>query len=404
MVCGGGGARAQLLRQLLTAALRSSSDGGGMLASMARHGGLPRVTGDLDAAYLAAALGRAGVDAPVGELELRAVTDGRSGAVVTAIRSAGGRRWVHKAIRDGVGFHGALDATTAGEGALWACGALRLPPSLVWPVLDAVRHPERRETWLLMDDVSDGIVPPGGFDPDKLDRLLAGVAELHATYWDRPDALARLPLIQIADAGHLFGEPVVICGRQRPVLDGWVRWMIDDFVVGRYLPRFLEVLGPRVADEYLGIVEGRDGWLAELVDSAEPTLLHNDLRRANIAYLDDGRVALLDWERAARGPAAVDLTWLWFLQFWAYPPRTAHDPDAHRAAYLAALGRALGRPVDRPRFERAWQLGWVLVMSQLGYLLADALVENPELPRDEVAQRIGRARRAMDLARAALDR
>jgi hypothetical protein len=365
---------------------------------------LPQVGGDLDAAYVREALARAGRDAAVSEVSARPLTDGRSGAVVTALVLDGGRRLVHKAVRDGVGFHAVVGGPLGREAALFRSDVTaRLPGALTWPIFDAARHDGRGETWLLMDDVSEGILPPGAFDPAKLDRMLAGVAALHAGHWGRADALDALPLLELGEVARLFGDPVLACARGTPPRDAWVRWMIESFVVGRYLPRFLEILGARGADDYLAIVESRDAWIAALARH-EPTLLHNDLRRANLSYLADGRVALLDWERAARGPAAVDLTWLWFLQFWAYPPRAPHDPDAHRAAYLFALERALGRPVDREAFAASWGLGWVLVLCEIGYLLADVLVESPDLPPDEAAARVRRAHEALDLARRAVDR
>jgi hypothetical protein len=366
---------------------------------------LPAVAGSLDLAYLRQALARAGLDEAVDSIETRPLTDGRSGAVVTGVRTVpGGHRLVHKAIKDGVGFHGALGGVHGGEGALWDSGVLAgLPAPLFWPVLDAERNDERGETWLLMDDVSEGILPPGSFDGGKFDRMLGGVAALHAAHWNDEAALARAPLLDLLTTAQLFITPVVTRGRGAAPKSDWERWMIDSFVVGRYLPRFLDVVGPRAADDYLAMAEDHAPWLRSL-GRHEPTLLHNDLRRANISYLDDGRVALLDWERAARGPAAVDLCWLWFLQFWAYPPRVAHDPDAHRAAYLARLDAALGRRVDREAFDHAWGLGWVLVMCELGFLLADVLHERPDLPADEAAQRIRVAKEALDLARRAVDR
>jgi hypothetical protein len=110
-------------------------------------------------------------------------------------------------------------------------------------------------------------------------------------------------------------------------------------------------------------------------------------------------VTLLDWgEFAARAPAACDLQWHRFLHFWAYPP-DGQPPEARaplRDFYLAELEAMLGRPIDREEFERTWDLGWLRVMSMIGFCLAD--VANPAAP--EARQR---AKAAIALARAILD-
>jgi hypothetical protein len=63
---------------------------------------------------------------------------------------------------------------------------------------------------------------------------------------------------------------------------------------------------------------------------------------------------------------------------------------------LAELEAALGRPIDRKEFERTWGLGWLRVMSMIGFCLADA--PNPAAP-----EACHRAKAAIALARAILD-
>ena len=67
------------------------------------------------------------------------------------------------------------------------------------------------------------------------------------------------------------------------------------------------------------------------------------------------------------------------------------------------MRREFRRPFDRAAFEHSWGLGWVLVMCEIGYLLADVLIEDPDLPADEVARVVARAREAVDLAREAVE-
>jgi Ser/Thr protein kinase RdoA (MazF antagonist) len=87
--------------------------------------------------------------------------------------------------------------------------------------------------------------------------------------------------------------------------------VVEEFMPLRLLlPVFLELLEPGDADFYIKMTQDRD-WHQHL-DDATPTLLHGDLRRANISFME-GKVILFDWEFAARGPAACDLQWSAFL-------------------------------------------------------------------------------------------
>jgi hypothetical protein len=306
---------------------------------------------EIDAAYLRAALERAGVAASFDAIQTTTYSDGRSGAVVTGVR-AGRDRFVVKAIDDEQGFRAVLSSLPGGEVALFRSGATRdLPAPLAWPVLDASRQGGRGQWWLLMHDVADGILPRGAFDPDKLHALLRGMSRLHARYWGNERALDALPLLRPDAIARLFAEPASLVARNEP--------------------------------------------------PAEPTFLHGDLRRANISYLNTS-VCLLDWERAMRGHAAIDLQWYWFLQFWAYPPSEPCDPDAFRRAYLAYLEEALGRAVDREAFGRAWGLAWLKVIAEIGFLIADPLTEASPSAQ-EIARVSATAKRAIALARKAMD-
>jgi hypothetical protein len=110
-------------------------------------------------------------------------------------------------------------------------------------------------------------------------------------------------------------------------------------------------------------------------------------------------VTLLDWEFAARGPAACDLQHHWFLHFWAYPPNDGRPPEARaplRDFYLAELEAVLGRRINREEFERTWDLGWLRSISMLGICLADT-------PDPTAKEARHRAKAAIALARAVLD-
>src|SRR6185503_12481026 len=120
------------------------------------------------------------------------------------------------------------------------------------------------------------------------------------------------------------------------------------------LPPFLDALGSADADFYVDLCRDH-ARIAGALARHPRTLVHGDLRRANIAFAGD-EVVLFDWEFAAAGAAARDLEWHRFLQFWAYPPDDGRGPGDRGAlvdAYVDALERERGAPVDRRAFDES---------------------------------------------------
>jgi prepilin-type processing-associated H-X9-DG protein len=373
---------------------------------------VPRVTGTPDRVYLDAALRRAGRTVHVCALAEEPFTDGRSGTRVVRLRARAGdgteHTFVLKMLAAGSLFRDALLALGERpftEVELFRSGALsRLPPPLACPTIEVARHEERDEWWILMDDVSAGVVPRGAFDEEQARALLGGLARLHARYWGRTEELAAIPLGHLDTFTAMVAEPLVARGRGRTPADGWLRRLADEFVLGRFLPVLLEVLGPEDADFYLRLAEDRAPWLR--VIARHPfTFLHGDIRRANVAFLD-GRVMMFDWEAAMRGPAALDLQWWWMLQFWAYPPADGLGPDDReplRAYYLAKLEEALApAPLDRADFQRAWEVCWIRALVTVGVCIVDPLLE-PGHGAEDIARAKHAAREAVARARRAHD-
>jgi hypothetical protein len=69
-----------------------------------------------------------------------------------------------------------------------------------------------------------------------------------------------------------------------------------------------------------------------------PTGLHGDLKLANVAVLDDGRVALIDWGLMTLAPVAVELGWLAVSNAAAL----GIEPDELLERYRVAVERAAG--------------------------------------------------------------
>jgi hypothetical protein len=374
------------------------------MSDAAKPTDIPKTSGVLDLDYVAGALDRAGLPPVQGELSTEPLLGGRTGATVQRL-VVGDRSYVLK-FASGKGWkNSGMGYARAGEHRLWAEGVTRqLRGPIRCPVVDVTHEHSVDRFWILMNDVSAGIRGRGAFVRADSERLVAGLAAMQAPYFADPGELEDGPLPPVSGPTNLFRSAVLhLSGKQRSEAP-WLLTMVEDFqVVGAFLPIFLDCLGARLADEYLTLVAD-ESWV-QAMDREPATLLHGDLRRANMAFCGES-IDLFDWEFAARGPAGCDLQWHCMLHYWGYPPdgvEPGDDCDDLAALYVETLEAELGSPVDRAAFDRGWKLGWLKVMAQLGYVLADPLY--PEA-KDGDSERVGAlcrraVRRALDM-RAAL--
>jgi hypothetical protein len=363
--------------------------------------GLPVIDGEADADFLSAALGRAGRPGRVDRLEADRLDGGRISANVFSLRSDAGAFVLKKFVPEP--WRVKLFGTPFNEPALWSRGLTRdLPAPLCCPTIDIAYHRQRRECWMLMDDVSHGVAPRGTFDEGAFRLLLDGLARLHARCWGQTAQQAELPILTLDQHAAMFTEPCAAAGG-RKVSSDWVAGVLDQvFLFRTYVPVLLDVLGSADGDCYLDLCEHRGRWLAPL-SRLPQTVVHGDIRRANIAVLPSGRISLFDWDFAARAPAAADLAWYWFLHFWCYPPadgKPPEDRDPLKRYYMQRLEEALGT-LDRREFELAWDLSWLKAFAQVGFCLADPLVGEHSVQdvarvRALCRKAIGRAKRIAD--------
>ncbi|HEY6629798.1 MAG TPA: phosphotransferase family protein [Acidimicrobiia bacterium] len=190
-------------------------------------------------------------------------------------------------------------------------------------------------------------IPPlfgGGHDPASNRKLSEVVVDTLAEFHGVDPVLAGL-----GDLGH----PEDFLARQ---VDGWTeRWN-------------------QAKDEDSPVAEEVSGWLvANLPESTEVTLLHNDWRLDNLAVAPDdpGKcVAVYDWDMATRGDPLADLGTL--MASWYDPgeERSALNPmptDApgwiSRGSAVARYGERSGRALDSIDWYivfGTWKLGVVL--------------------------------------------
>lgn len=336
---------------------------------------LPQVGSEMDEAYLAAALTRAGGKCDPGALTLALLADGRQSSPVWSLKSPSGAAYVLK-IFSRENWRNPILGDGNIEARLFANGVMRtLPAPLFVPSIDLAFHPGRDEIWMLMEDVSAGILPRGAFDEEKARWMLSAFAALHARYWEKAEELAALPLLSLEANIAVILEPILAFGGRRPA-EGWRGAGLEKITVLKpMLPILFDVLGPADTEYFLDLGDHRQDWVRVFAE-APHTFCHGDIRRANLALFSPDRIVAFDWDMASNAPAALDLAWYWFLQFWAYPAtdgRHVADREPLLAYYMDRLAHHLGRRFDRRTFERSFDLAWLKVFLQLGFCLIDPI-------------------------------
>ena len=333
--------------------------------------------GNPDLSYLRDALARASIDSAPQSLTIESLLDGRTAASVERLTTDDGSYVLKRTSKDN---WLPAAAECPGEGRLWLAGTLNretLPQQIQCPIIDAIYHPPSEAWWLLMHDVSNGIAGRGKFGERETITLWSCVAQLHAAYWNEDEKLKHLPVASLAKTVSAFAEPLYSAITQE-YRTPWAKHVAEEFMPLRVLlPIFLDLITPTQADLFLEMVKDRS-WHNEL-DNSSATFLHGDLRRANISFQNNTTI-LFDWELATTGPAACDLQWNNFLTFWAYTPEDGKEPwdrDHLKELYVAELEKSLGYKINRKEFERTWGLAWVSVISQLGFVFADANLDDP---------------------------
>jgi hypothetical protein len=365
---------------------------------------VPTVSGSPDSKYLRDALARAGAPLEAVDVVATSLTGGRTASQVTRLQA----RTTDGATRDFVlkivppaPWREALGMDSI-EARLWLSGVTRaLPSGLRCPTVDVANDPSRAEWWILMDDVSAGIAPRGSFDENHARTLMRHVARMHASYWGCD---LEAPAFDTS-ASALATLSAHVARRGNTDAPRWLESLAEDFKVpGAMVPALLDALDPRDADFFVALC-GDHARIARALERFPRTLCHGDLRRANISFAGDD-VALFDWEFASCGPAARDLQWYAFLQFWAYPPagerRDLEQRSGWLDAYVETLEHERSTKLDRVLFDESCDLAWLSVFCQIGCCLADPLTdERPSAEavanaRRVIGEAIERARRIHD--------
>ena len=175
-------------------------------------------------------------------------------------------------------------------------------------------------------------------DSPTLERVLAAIAGLHALplvelggppggpRWPWCPLRERIELLTPAAARRYLADGLGFATR---FLDGWAAF---------------ERLAPPPAVALIADL-GRDSSpLLAALGRLPATVLHGDLKLANVALRANGSVALIDWQMTAWAPVAVDLGW--FLV-----SNVSQLPLAPAAVFERYLGAASGAGLGDPDTE-----------------------------------------------------
>jgi hypothetical protein len=299
---------------------------------------------------------------------------GQSGTGLERMVMADGRRLVVKRVT-GEDWVSRITHDAGREVALWEQGVLaRMPPEIDSAVLDAGR--DGRTGWLLMRDVSGELLSPARrLSREESARILVAAAALHRQF-----AGESIPGLCSLEDRITITAPATVAGEANEV---------------DYLPKMLvvgwEVFADAVPDDVASAVFAameRPQPLAGLLRACVATLVHNDLRGANLGLVP-GRTVVIDWGLAGSGPPELDFAWYLFVNGWRI--------DATREELIDDFKRAEGDLHD----PRALELSWIAQICWHGPLLAHELVEASEEKREraraELAWWVERVRGALEL-------
>ena len=221
----------------------------------------------------------------------------------------------------------------------------------------AEADPEAGRFVLLLDDCpSEPLDTAAGATDDQARAGVDALAAFHGHWWGRGTDFAWMPGFDRAGVGGLAGV-----------------WLDA-------IPVFLERYGHLLPDGTGRWLEAAPDWLGRWSDRAgtEPlTVVHADYRLDNLRY-HDGRVTILDWQTALRGPGPMDLSSL-VVTGCTIDDRRRLEPeliDRYRTG-LEAAGVDLATEIGPGWLERSYDENLLWWMGQFASNLARLEPDEP---------------------------
>jgi hypothetical protein len=255
--------------------------------------------------------------------------DGWSGARL-GLRERDGQRFVIK--RDSLAWDWIARATGDGpvlREAWFAAHGPPLPPPLWAPYLGAGTDEAAGSgtVALLMPDLSGVLLPwEEAAEPATVDRAIGAMATLHTHRWPA-GVLAEGPWCPLRERVLLLSRPAA------------ERYRAEGNPVGeRFLAGWgaFDAAAPAPARDLVAGLSRDPAPLLAALARLPSTLLHGDLKLANVGFAPDGRIALIDWQMVAVAPVAVELGWFLVSNAPSLPIRPESVLERYREIATAA--------------------------------------------------------------------
>jgi len=162
---------------------------------------------------------------------------------------------------------------------------------------------------------------------EELDAVIRGIAELHSFPWQLIPEIADRPWCPLPE------RLTLIC-RASLERAGPARDAVGD----RILPGWdaFDRLATADARELVNGLGAEPSPLVRALSARSSTLLHGDLKLANVGIASDGVIELVDWQMVMLAPVAVELGWFLVSNVASLPLA----PDAVIRRYRECLERA----------------------------------------------------------------
>jgi Phosphotransferase enzyme family len=250
---------------------------------------------------------------------------------------------------------GSLD-TTARAAGLWESGVYDDFSDIVdSTVVSAARLSDDGSGFpsaLLMRDVTDCLIPvDDAVDLATHSAFLTAMAGMHARCWGRPPTADLMPFA----ATYRFLSPAQArleateYGDRSPVLRGVLAGWKS---LSKADPELMDIVAPLLHDP---------GPLVAALATFPRTFVHGDWKMGNLGRRTDGRVVLLDWDRATAGPGAADLAWYLAVNSDRLPESKDEACERYRNALADAGVDTAGwwpRQLSLAVLGAFLQLGW----------------------------------------------
>ena len=178
-----------------------------------------------------------------------------------------------------------------------------------------------------MPDLSSVVLPwEEAAEASTVDRVIGAMATLH-THRRPAAALADGPWCPLRERVLLLSRPAAEGYRAagNPVgerfLTGW-----DAF----------DAAVPAPARDLIAGLSREPAPLLAALSRMPATLIHGDLKLANVGFAPDGRIALIDWQMVTVAPVAVELGWFLVSNAPSLPMQPQAVLDRYREAATTA--------------------------------------------------------------------